>query len=139
MRNLDRHILRRVHAFTLAEVLAALVLMAIVIPVAIEGTGVAGRAGELGVRKADAVRVAQRVLNESIATGAAQQSTSGNVAEDHTNYAWTLTSQPWSVDTMQLVTVQVTFNLQGRDFDVSLDTLVDPAATSSAAGTSSAL
>jgi hypothetical protein len=125
----------RAAAFTLAEVLAALVLMAIVIPVAIEGTGVAGRAGELGVRKADAVRVAQRVLNEAIATGTAGQSSGGSTAEGPATYTWTLTSQPWSVDTMQLVTVQVNFNLQGRDFAVSLDTLVDPAATAGTAST----
>ena len=45
-------------AFTLIEVLAALLLMAIVIPVAMQGMSIASRAGLLGQRKAAAMRVA---------------------------------------------------------------------------------
>ena len=52
--------------FTLAEVLAALVFMAIVIPVALSGLSVASRAGEVSVRKAEAALVAERVLNENV-------------------------------------------------------------------------
>ena len=37
--------------FTLAEVLAALVFMAILIPVALEGLSIASRAGEVAARK----------------------------------------------------------------------------------------
>src|SRR2546429_9589111 len=55
-------------AFTLAEVLAALLFMAIVIPVALEGMHVATRAGSVAVRKREAARVAERILNESIIT-----------------------------------------------------------------------
>src|SRR2546425_815074 len=54
--------------FTLAEVLAALVFMAIVIPVAVEGLQIANRAGQVAVRKGEAMRVADRILNESIVT-----------------------------------------------------------------------
>ena len=50
--------------FTLAEVLAALVFMAIVVPVAVEGLRVANLAGQVGQRKTVAARVADRVLNE---------------------------------------------------------------------------
>lgn len=134
----DPRLLRRLRAFTLAEVLAALVLMAIVIPVAIEGTAVASRAGQLGARKAAAARVAQRILDETIVTGATlEASTSGTVEEDHVAYAWTLTSEPWSVDDLDLVTVRVAFTVQGRDYDVALSTLLDP--TASAATSSTAL
>src|SRR6266567_846947 len=55
-------------AFTLAEVLAALLFMAIVIPVALEGMHVASRAGSVAVRKREAARVAERILNESLVT-----------------------------------------------------------------------
>ena len=58
---------RGVDAFTLAEVLAALVFMAIVIPVAMQGLHIAGRAGAVAERKREAVRVAERVLNENLA------------------------------------------------------------------------
>src|SRR5437899_934923 len=59
---------QRTAAFTLAEVLAALLFMAIVIPVALEGMHVASRAGSVAVRKREAARVAERLLNESIIT-----------------------------------------------------------------------
>ena len=69
-------------AFTLVEVLAAMLVMAIVIPVAMQGMSIASRAGILGTRKAAAMRVAERVLNEQFITGQLTQSTaSGSVSE----------------------------------------------------------
>src|SRR3954471_7444097 len=55
-------------AFTLAEVLASLVFLAILIPVALEGLNIASRAGEAAARKSEAALVAEAVLNESIVT-----------------------------------------------------------------------
>ena len=52
--------------FTLAEVLAALLFMAVVIPVAVDGLRVASRASVLGQRKAVAARIAESVLNEQV-------------------------------------------------------------------------
>src|SRR5258706_11138235 len=69
--------------FTLAEVLAALLFMAIVIPVALQGIKIANQAGQVAVRKTQAARVAQRVLNESIVTTNWDKSgLSGTVTED---------------------------------------------------------
>ena len=53
-------------AFTLAEVLAAMLFLALVIPAAVEALHVAGLAGEVAARKSAAARVADRVLNESL-------------------------------------------------------------------------
>ena len=47
---------------------AALMFMAIVIPVAVSGLGVASRAGEVAVRKTEASLLADRILNENVAT-----------------------------------------------------------------------
>src|SRR5215469_14289664 len=55
-------------AFTLAEVLAAMLFLAIVIPAALEALHVAGLAGEVAARKGAAARLADRLLNESIVT-----------------------------------------------------------------------
>ncbi len=52
--------------FTLAEVLAAMAFMAIVIPVAVRGLQIANRAGVLAQRKAIAARVGERVINEIV-------------------------------------------------------------------------
>src|SRR6478735_6417980 len=60
---------RRLQAgFTLAEVLAALLFMAIVIPVAVQGLRIASRAGSLSERKAIAARLADSKLNELVVT-----------------------------------------------------------------------
>jgi prepilin-type N-terminal cleavage/methylation domain-containing protein len=116
-------------AFTLAEVLAALALMAIVIPVAIEGTAVANRAGQLGLRKAAASRVAQRILHESIVSGdATNLGSQGNIQEGNADYTWEITRTPWEIDDMDEVNVIVTFQVQGQTFDIELSTLIDPAA-----------
>ena len=112
------------------EVLASLLLMAIIIPVAMHAMTLATRAGVLGQRKAAAMRVADRVLNDLIATGQAMQaSTSGTTAEGDATYAWTLESQTWPEDAMLQLTVRVTFAVQGANFDVSASTLVDPLAS----------
>src|SRR5882762_4963509 len=54
---------RRCAGFTLAEVLAALLFMAIVIPVAVQGLHIASRAGSVSERKAVGARIAERKLN----------------------------------------------------------------------------
>lgn len=111
--------------FTLAEVLAALVFMAIVIPVAVEALRIASRAGEVGFRKAAAARVAERMLNETlIKTQNQGTSQSGVATEGEQQYRWTIRSQAWSQDAMLLVTAQVLFAVQGQQYDVELNTLV---------------
>src|SRR6266508_5507505 len=113
-------------AFTLVEVLAALTLMAIVIPVAVQALRIANLAGQVGQRKAVAARVAGRVLNELIVTGQSRGTTqNGVVQEGAQQYQWSMRSEPWPQDAMRLVTVQVTFPVQGRDYNVQLSTLMD--------------
>jgi len=113
-------------AFTLVEVLAALAFMAIVIPVAVDGLRIANLAGQVGHRKAIAARIAERVLNESVVTGQFRNSMqNGTIQEGVQAYQWVLRSEPWPLDAMRLVTVQVNFPVQGREYDVRLSTLVD--------------
>ncbi len=116
--------------FTLVEVLASLLLMAIVVPVAMEGMSIASRAGLMGQRKAAAMRVAERVMNELMLTGQLDQnSMSGSVDEGDTSYPWTMQSETWPEDAMTVMTVKVTFTVQGNTYDVSASTLFDPLAT----------
>jgi general secretion pathway protein I len=112
-------------AFTLAEVLAALAFMAIVIPVAVEGLHVANRAGVVAQRKSVAARIADRVLNEALIGGQSQStSRNGVVQEGAQEYRWSIRYQPWPEDAMRLVTVEVVFPVQGQDHDVQLSTLI---------------
>jgi type II secretory pathway pseudopilin PulG len=116
----------QIRAFTLAEVLAALVFMAIVIPVAIEGLRVASLAGEVSQRKSVAARLADRVLNELIITGQYQSGSQRGVINEGTQqYSYVVRSQPWTEDALLQVTVDVTYSAQGKPYDVILSTLVD--------------
>lgn len=115
-----------VDAFTLAEVLAALMFMAIVIPVAVQGLRISSRAGALAERKREAVRVAEKLLNESIVTTNWNKSgLSGSLKEDDREYRWTLRTESWTESSMQLLSVEVTFPVQGEDHSVQLTTLAN--------------
>jgi Tfp pilus assembly protein PilV len=117
---------RRLHAFTLAEVLAAMLLLAIVIPAAVEALHVSSLAGEVAARKGAAARIADRILNESLVTtnwnNGAQN---GTASEGILDFRWTLTSQPWPADAMQLLTAEVTYQAQGKNYSVKLSTLAN--------------
>jgi hypothetical protein len=112
-------------AFTLAEVMVALLFLAIVIPVAVKAISAASLAGEVAARKGAAARIADRVLNESLVTTNWNNGTqSGTAAENGRSFQWTLSSQSWPLDSaMQVVTADVTFSAQGRPYEVKLSTL----------------
>ena len=117
---------RGVNAFTLAEVLAALLFMAIVIPVALQAMRVAGRAGALAERKREAARVAERILNESIVTTNWNSSAlSGTIMEADREYRWQLRNESWSESNMRLLSVEVDFPVQGEDYSVKMSTLAN--------------
>ena len=120
---------RSTAGFTLAEVLAALLFMAIVIPAAIEGMHIASLAGTVAQRKGEAARVAQRLLAESlVTTNSSQSAQSGTLTEGQRQFNYTMRSDPWSQDPSQNVirqlSVEVKFTAQNRDYSVRMSTLV---------------
>ena len=124
-----RQINRR-SAFTLAEVLAAMVFLAILIPVALEGLSIASSVGEVATRKGEAALVAERVLNESIITTNWNRSVqTGTVRQGPREFPWTLRNDPWNQDpnqsTMRLVSVEVKYFVHGRERAFTLTTLAD--------------
>src|SRR5437867_9255403 len=117
-------------AFTLAEVLAAMVFMAILIPVALEGLSIASRAGEVAARKSEAALVAERILNETVVTTNWNKgSQSGTLRQGIREFRWKLRNDPWNQDAnqsaMRLLSVEVAFDTQGHDYTVRMSTLVD--------------
>ena len=117
--------------FTLAEVLAALLLMALVIPVAVSALRVASLSGEVAKGKSVAARIADRVLNEAVVTTPTGPfAPSGTFTENGRPYRWTMRQESWpvmltSTSAVHVLTVNVAFAAQGRDFDVRLSTLVN--------------
>ena len=113
--------------FTLAEALAAMLFLAIVIPTAVHGLHTAALAGEVGQRKAVAARIANKVINELKVENQLQSSQNGNVQYHGVNYSWALKSALWTQDAtlpMFQATVTVSFLAQGKTYDVSLSTLI---------------
>jgi len=112
--------------FTFAEVLAALIFMAIVIPVVLQGISIANRAGVGAERKEIAVQLAANMLNQlSISNFWQTAQASGTFEQDYPGYAWSMQQQTWPDGDMQQLTLEVTYPLQGRIFTVELSTLVD--------------
>ncbi len=113
--------------------MAALVFMAIVIPVALEALSVASRAGEVAARKSEAAFIAERILTESIVTTNWDKAVqNGQVRQGIRDFRWTLRTEPWNEDPRQsdlrLLSVEVSFEARGQDYGVKLSTLVDGSA-----------
>ena len=100
--------------------------LAILIPVIVECMSIASRADEVAQRKNHAARVAENVLNESIVTtNWAQSSQSGTAEDGQEQYKWTLENNPWTQDPIRMLTVDVKYSVQGKEYSVQLSTLVD--------------
>jgi hypothetical protein len=116
----------RESAFTLAECLAAMVFLAIVIPVAVQALHVSSLAGQVAARKGEAARVADRVLNQSLVlTNWNSGPQNGTFNEGSDEFRWKLSSQNWPKDAMELLTAEVTFSAQGHDYTVTMSTLAN--------------
>ena len=137
---------RRRLGFTLAEVLVAMTFMAVVVPVVLQGLRLASLAGEVSQRKALAMRVAERVLNETIVTGQWNQNgRNGTEQAGATPLRWSVRNESWAAlnnppnintaggvnasfvnpNNLHQLSVDVSFPAQGRTFTVHLSTIVD--------------
>ena len=115
--------------FTLVEMLAAMLFMAIVIPVALQGLRIASRAGLVAGRKGVAVQLAESKLNELIVTGQWHNSGQGGACgAQWPGYQWTVKNEPWGGDTslnnLRLVTVEVIYPVQSQNYNVHLSTVL---------------
>lgn len=124
----DRRRRCRQRGYTLAETLAALLFLAIVIPAVVEALHVAGRAGTVSVRRAVASRIAERVLTEAtLYTNLNSTAQSGTQVEGAVDYQWTLTRENWVQSTrLPQITAEVRFLTQGQESSVRLSTLGHP-------------
>ncbi len=136
----------RTAGFTLIELLAALAFMAVVIPAIMQGMKIASLAGVVSQRKALAVRIGERVLNESIITGQYQSVQSGIERSGPYEFRWNIHDDPWksattssslstangvnqtavNANSIHELSVDVVFAAQGKDYTVHLSTLVNP-------------
>ena len=120
-------------AFTLAEMLAAMVFLAIVIPVVIEGLSICSRAADVSYRKIIATRIAERLINEALISQNSQNyatataSRYGNTNVANIQFSWKVQPGFWKIDTrnqIQQYTAEVNFQAQNHNYAVELTTLV---------------
>jgi type II secretory pathway pseudopilin PulG len=129
-------------SFTLAEVLAALLLMAVVIPFAVEAMHIASRAGQVAAAKGEAALLAQRMLNENVVTTNWNQSVQGGtMMQGQHQFRYSLRNEPWTQDPNQnvimLLSAEVFFNVQNREYSVRMSTLVDSSQPTNGTATAS--
>jgi prepilin-type N-terminal cleavage/methylation domain-containing protein len=108
---------RRGRGFTLIEVLAALLLMAVVMPVVMNGISLATRTSSTARRRDEAAGLAQAKLAEIIATGQWQNGNlSGDFSPDWPEYRWEAALQAQMNSNIGISTTEVT--LQQLDLRV---------------------
>jgi hypothetical protein len=112
--------------FTFVETLAAMLFMAIVIPVAVRGVMLANRAGIVAERTRVASQLADSLLTETVVTeGWRDGDQEGDFGEEWSGYRWVLKDGAWDEDTMRVVSVEVLFEVQDAEYRVRLSTLVE--------------
>lgn len=118
------------NAFTLVEVLAAMLFMAIVLPAVIQGITIANRLGTASDRQKEAARLASNLLSELAATKQWNSGKpSGNASMGSRTYAWSLETENWAEDAnMTLLSLAVQYEVQGNTHEFIMSTLVDGSA-----------
>jgi general secretion pathway protein I len=110
--------------FTLVEVLAALVIMGIVLPVALTGASLALRAGSLARHQAEAASLGEAKLTEMVSTGEWDSAGGdGDFGSDFPQYHWTLQRAQHDFDVTELM-LSVVWKERGEDRSVNVSTLV---------------
>jgi len=95
----------RRHPFTFAEVLVAVLVVALVVPVAVHGIALARRLVGDDVQLEWAARLADEKLNELQVTGEWENGDSEGVFEDEPEYGWVLRTGSFDRDASLSVTV----------------------------------
>jgi general secretion pathway protein I len=110
--------------FTLIEVLAALILLGIVLPVAMRGVSLSLAAASSAKHLNEASGLADQKLNEVVMTGDwSQNGLSGDFSPDHPEYHWTVQNQQRDYGISE-VQVKVTWTARGQERDFTATTFV---------------
>lgn len=121
--------------FTLIEALVAIVLVAVVLPVALAAVTASLRGAD-AIRKQDiALRVAQSHLAVLVADGSWQSSGSSGTCEPRTDgedtegMRWQMNVTPWRDQTVRVLTFTVSWGSTTNPRSITLTTLVMPPLT----------
>ena len=115
--------------FTLVEVLATLVLLAIVLPVVMRGAQLALRSANTARHLAEASALAETKLNDMLLSGEWNQSAaSGDFGAEYPGYQWTCETQTRDYGVVEIF-LTVTWQEGGRPNRLSLATMTQQSST----------
>ena len=115
---------RRRRGFTFAELLATVVLIAIIMPVAMRTVALCTRLGGLSRKETEAASLARAKLTELIASEDWQSGGQrGDFGSDWPGYQWSTDISSWTDSLVSEVRLTVKWQSQGLDRQITLATL----------------
>ncbi len=113
--------------FTFVELLATVVLIGIIMPVAMRTISICTRLAGQSRREVEAVSLASTKLSELVASNDWETGgKGGDFGSDWPGYQWDFEVSNWSESTVRQLDVEVLWTSQGRQRKVTLSTLVYP-------------
>ena len=126
-----REAVGRVTRRTMLPVMTAMVFLAILVPVIVEGLTMANKASVVSERSSAAGELAENKMNEillsSTGSSATVAQTSGDFGTDWPGYRWETSQATWdqdSINTMIELNVDVYYPVQGAERSIRLTTLI---------------
>jgi prepilin-type N-terminal cleavage/methylation domain-containing protein len=117
----------RRRGFTFIELLATVVLIAVIMPVAMRSIGLCTRVGGQSRRQMEAASLARAKLTELIVTGQWQDGNQrGQFEKEWPGYEWSMTVTNWTDASVRQLDVTVSWRSVGRQRGVTLSTLMYP-------------
>jgi len=118
---------RRFGGFTFIELLATVVLIAIIMPVAMQCIGLCTRLGGQSRKQIEAASLASTKLTELTASQDWETGEkNGEFGSDWPGYRWTADVSNWTDSTLRQLDLTVSWQSQGRERSITLSTLVYP-------------
>lgn len=124
MRRPLRKVQRRRVAFTLIEVLVAVALLAIVLPVVMGGISLALNVASSARRASLAATLARAKLDELATNGMTGGDASGDFGDAGAGFTWSATSQAWDTSGVTRIDVRVGWTDRAHPRSTSMTTLV---------------
>lgn len=112
-------------AFTLMEVLAAMVLLALVLPAVMKGISIATVLASDSVSKVVAAELAENRLNEAILLSEWKSgSGSGDFGSEYPDYRWMLTTSDGTQAGLKRIDMTVTWEKRADQYEFQLTTFI---------------
>jgi prepilin-type N-terminal cleavage/methylation domain-containing protein len=110
--------------FTFIELLATMVLIAVIMPVAMKSIGLCTRLGGLSRRQIEAASLAKTKMTELIVTGEWENGNQrGDFGDDWPGYEWKASVTNWTDASVRQLELMVLWESMGRQRSVTLTTL----------------